>query len=168
MRHETPHDLPAVEKLHERAFGPGRFARAAYLLREDSAPHLTLSFVAVIGSLVIGSIRLTPIIIQSAHSDLHHDNACFLGPLTVDPAFEGRGIGRALMRRALEAAQTTGYTHVLLVGDEPYYKQFGFEKIPPYALELPAPVDPQRFLVATLDASCQKPLRGRVRVEHVA
>ena len=64
----------------------------------------------------------------------------------MEPAFEGRGIGAALMRRSLEAAKQNGHHLVLLVGDEPYYSRFGFGRIPPGHLVLPGPVDPMRFL----------------------
>jgi predicted N-acetyltransferase YhbS len=73
-----------------------------------------------------------------------------LGPLTVEPAFESRGIGAALMRRALDAAKARGHTLVLLVGDEPYYSRFGFKRIPPQQLQLPGPVNPLRFLALEL------------------
>ena len=63
-----------------------------------------------------------------------------LGPLTVEPAFEGRGIGAALMRRSLEAARQKGHELVLLVGDEAYYRRFGFKRVPARQLELPGPV----------------------------
>ena len=76
--------------------------------------------------------------------------ALMLGPLTVDPAFEGRGIGAALIDRAIEAARGAGHALVLLVGDEPYYARFGFRRVPPGRLELPGPVDPARFLALEL------------------
>ena len=61
MRHEVPSDHPAIDRLHERAFGPGRFARTAYRLREGVAHEATLSFTALVGTLIVGSIRLTRI-----------------------------------------------------------------------------------------------------------
>lgn len=165
IRQEALHDAVIVQRLHERAFGPGRFARAAYLLREGATIQPTVSFVAMIGSLVIGSVRLTPIVIESAHQPLKEQlKACFLGPLTVDPAFEGRGIGRALMRKALDAAQSELYHAILLVGDATYYHQFGFEKIAPYTLDMPAPIDQHRFLCCKLQATVVLPSKGRIRL----
>ena len=137
IRTEQPIDSEAIERLHERAFGPGRFARTASRLREG-APHLLdLSFTAMVGTLLVGSVRLTPVMAGE-------EPALMLGPLTVEPAFESRGIGAALMRRSLEAAQGRRATRlVLLVGDEPYYSRFGFKRIPPRHLQLPGPVDPR-------------------------
>lgn len=143
IRSEQPVDSDAIERLHERAFGPGRFARTASRLREG-APHLLdLSFTALVGTLLVGSVRMTPI-------RAGEERALMLGPLTVEPAFESRGIGAALMRRSLDAARDKGHTLVLLVGDEPYYRRFGFKRIPPRHLELPGPVNPDRFLVLEL------------------
>ncbi len=143
IRSEQPIDSDAIERLHERAFGPGRFARTASRLREG-APHLLdLSFTALVGTLLVGSVRMTPIRAGG-------ERTLMLGPLTVEPAFESRGIGAALMRRSLDAARDKGHTLVLLVGDEPYYRRFGFKRIPPRHLELPGPVNPDRFLALEL------------------
>jgi len=56
---ETPADAEAIERLNERVFGPGRFARTAYRLREEAEPDLTLSFVARVGTLLVGANRMT-------------------------------------------------------------------------------------------------------------
>jgi predicted N-acetyltransferase YhbS len=143
LRAEAAGDASTIDKLHERAFGPGRFARTAFRLREGKPPRLDLSFVAGVGTLIVGSVRLTPIRIGPAA-------ALLLGPLTVDPAFEGRGIGSALISRSLDAARLAGDGIALLVGDEPYYKRFGFVRVPSGRLSMPGPVDPARLLWASL------------------
>ena len=94
---------------------------------------------------VAGSIRLTPIRIGEA------PDALLLGPLTVSPDFKNRGLGKALMRTAMEAAAAAGDRIVLLVGDAPYYSPFGFQQVPPGRITLPGPVDPARLLVALLN-----------------
>jgi predicted N-acetyltransferase YhbS len=158
LRHELPEDGSAIEKLHERAFGPGRFARTAYRLREG-VPHLApLSFTALVGTLIVGSVRVTPI--KAANGA----KALVLGPLTVDPAFENRGIGAALMRKSLDAAREDGHTLVVLVGDEPYYSRFGFKVVPPARLALPGPVDPKRFLYCELQPGALEAAEGMLSV----
>jgi predicted N-acetyltransferase YhbS len=155
IRSEQPIDSDAIERLHERAFGPGRFARTASRLREG-APHLLdLSFTALVGTLLVGSVRMTPVMAGE-------ERALMLGPLTVEPAFESRGIGAALMRRALDAAKDKGHALVLLVGDEPYYRRFGFRRIPPHHLELPGPVNPDRFLALELGEGALSRAKGPV------
>ena len=54
---ETPGDAQAIERLHERTFGPGRYALSAYRLREHVDHLLDLSFTARIGTLMVGSVR---------------------------------------------------------------------------------------------------------------
>jgi predicted N-acetyltransferase YhbS len=139
----TPADLAAIEKLDERAFGPGRFARTAYRLREGVAPDPQLSFVAHVGTLLVGANRMTPITCGGMP-------ALLLGPLTVDPPFRSRGIGEALMQKSMEAARAAGHKLVILVGDEPYYKRIGFKRAPMGRLTLPGPVDPARLLYCEL------------------
>ena len=72
--------------------------------------------------------------------------ALVLGPLITDPSLRNLGIGRELMNRALLEAQREGYEYVLLVGDEPYYGKFGFERVKPGSVTLPGPADPMRIL----------------------
>lgn len=156
IRPESPADADAVERLHERAFGPGRFARTAYRIREGAPHRLDLSFTALVGSLLVGSVRLTPVTAGDVP-------ALMLGPLTVDPAFESRGIGRALIERALDAARVAGQGLVLLVGDEPYYSRFGFKRLPPGRLAMPGPVDPDRLLAAELVEGALGHARGAVK-----
>lgn len=153
-RRELPADDSVIEDLHARAFGPGRFARAAFRLREGVAHHPDLSFVATLGGAVVASVRLTPIRIGTLP-------ALLLGPLVVEPAFKGKGAGKKLVRIALEAARTGGHRLVLLVGDEPYYGPLGFARLPPYAVTLPGPVDPARVLIASLAPNAAVGLTGK-------
>jgi len=140
---ETPDDAVAIERLHERTFGPGRFARTAFRIREQLGHRLDLSFTARIGTLLVGSVQLTPIRIGTVP-------ALLLGPLTVEPPFRERGIGQALIERALAEARTRGHRIVVLVGNETYYAKSGFKRIPKGAATMPGPLDPARLLVAEL------------------
>ena len=96
-----------------------------------------------IGTLLVGSVQLTPIRIGTVP-------ALLLGPLTVEPPFRERGIGQALIERALAEARTRGHRIVVLVGNETYYAKSGFKRIPKGAATMPGPLDPARLLVAEL------------------
>src|SRR6201992_19710 len=122
---ETTGDAHAIERLHERTFGPGRFVLSSYRLREQVAHLLELSFTARIGTLLVGSVRQLPILIGDT-------KALLLGPLTVEPPFRSRGVRR------------------LLVADETYYNRVGFKKVPQGRATMPGPVDYNRLLVAEL------------------
>jgi predicted N-acetyltransferase YhbS len=156
---EQAEDDPAIEKLYERTFGPGRFARTAYRLREIAAHRRELSFTARIGTLLVGSVRLTPVRIGETP-------ALLLGPLTVEPPFREHGIGAALIEASLAAARKADARLVLLVGDEPYYGRMGFKKVPRGLVKLPGPVDPERVLVAELSDGAFANVSGPLRPER--
>ena len=153
---ETKDDAPAIERLHERTFGPGRYAKTAYRLREQVAHSLDVSFTARTGTLLVGSVRLSPVRIGET-------KALLLGPLTVEPAFRERGVGQALIERALQDAKAKGHRLVVLVGDEPYYGKAGFKRIPPGRATMPGPVDPARLLVAELADGAFDGVSGPIR-----
>jgi predicted N-acetyltransferase YhbS len=153
---ETADDAPAVERLHERTFGPGRYARSAFRIREGRGHLLALSFTARIGSLLIGSVRLTPIAIGETP-------ALLLGPLTVEPPFRTRGVGTTLIERALKDAKAAKHKLVVLVGDEPFYGKLGFKIIPKGQVKMPGPVDPARLLVAELVPGAFDGVAGMIR-----
>src|ERR1700691_2911479 len=152
---ETTGDESAIERLHERTFGPGRYAKSAYRLREQVAHSLDVSFTARTGTLLVGSVRLSPVRIGET-------KALLLGPLTVEPAFRERGVGQALIERALKEAGAKGHRIVILVGDEPYYSKAGFKRIPPGRATMPGPVDPARLLVAELTAGAFDGVSGPI------
>jgi predicted N-acetyltransferase YhbS len=156
---EKPDDDLAIERLSERTFGPGRYARSAYRLREGIAHRRELSFTARIGTLLVGSVRLTPVRIGQA-------KALLLGPLTVEPPFRSHGIGKALIEASLEAAKKAGERLILLVGDEPYYGKLGFKKAPRGKVKLPGPVDPERILIAELTLGAFDGVEGMTRPDY--
>jgi predicted N-acetyltransferase YhbS len=153
---ETLNDAQAIERLHERTFGPGRFVLSAYRLREHVDHLLDLSFTARIGTLLVGSVRQLPICIGDA-------KALLLGPLTIEPPFRKRGVGRALLERALADAKAKGHRLVLLVGDEAYYSRVGFRRVPKASAIMPGPVDHDRLLIAELADGAFEGVSGAIR-----
>lgn len=153
---ETAADALAIERLHERTFGPGRYAKTAYRVREGRSHARELSFTARVGTLLVGSVRLTPIRIGDA-------KALLLGPLTVEPPFRDRGIGQVLIERALAEAKAGGHRLVVLVGDEPYYGKCGFKRVPRGRVTMPGPVDPARLLVSELVEGAFDGISGPIR-----
>lgn len=153
---ESAADALPVERLHERTFGPGRYARTAFRIREKIAHRLDLSFTARIGTLLVGSVRQTPIRIGETP-------ALFLGPVTIEPPFRSRGIGQALIRRALDEARAKGHRLVVLVGDAPYYGRLGFKPIPKGQATMPGPTDPARLLVCELVEGAFEGAAGPIR-----
>lgn len=144
IRHVLPEDLPQISALHAQVFGPGRFARTAYRIREGTPPISPFCRKALLGGQLIAAIRYTAIRIGQ------EPGALLLGPLAVAPAWAGQGYGRRLVAETLSIARTGGIRLVVLVGDLPYYGRFGFTQVPPRQILLPGPADPARVLAAEL------------------
>lgn len=162
IRPETPADAASVEALNAKSFGPGRFAKAAFRLREGVDPVAALSFVAMDGDKLYGSIRFWPVTVGMEPSLL-------LGPLAVEPALRGKGIGVALMHHGIEEAGKLGAASIILVGDELYYVRVGFSRLPPGKVKFPGPVDQARVLGLSLKPNARMALSGevrRARIDH--
>jgi len=163
---ERPDDAAAIDSLLDGAFGPDRHARTVYRLRAGIAPVPGLSFVNRLppgdragdgaGGLA-ASLRFWPVALGPGRFP-----ALLLGPLAVEPALQGRGFGKALMRHGLGAAAALGHSRVILVGEPPYYGPFGFTRAPVLGLTLPGPVDEWRFLGLALAPGAFDNLRGMV------
>ena len=143
---ETGIHASAIDDLHAEAFGPGRYSRAAFRVREQGPHDPALSFVALAedGETLLGSVRLTWV-----ETDRSHERGLLLGPLAVLEELKGKGIGKALMRKAVGAA--------------PYYWPFGFETAPRGLISMPGPVDPARLLICSLQPDIVERMGGMVR-----
>lgn len=156
IRLEAPVDAPFVEALNAASFGPGRFAKSAWRLREGVDPLPGLSFVAVEDGVLRGSVRFWPVMVGGKAELL-------LGPLAVERGQRGRGIGIALMQAGIAAARQGPWRAIILVGDAPYYARVGFTCLPPGRVEFPGPVDRSRLLGLPLKDGALETLSGPVR-----
>lgn len=134
-----------VETLLDRAFGQDRHGRTAYMIRGDGIAIPTLSFAAVSGDMLLGSIQCWPIALMTAQAALP---LVMVGPVAVAPGHQGDGIGRALVARALEVAAASDLGDALmLIGDPDYYGRFfGFSADRTAAWQAPGPVERHRLL----------------------
>jgi predicted N-acetyltransferase YhbS len=153
---EQPADAPLVEALIDRAFGPGRYAKAAERLREGRRPLPALSIVAWSEGAVVGAVRQWPVTIGETP-------AILLGPFAVEEAWRRQGLGAALIGAAGDAAARAGHARILLVGDEPYFGPLGFAAAPARRIVLAGPVDQRRVLVRALRPGAADNLEGPVR-----
>ena len=112
-------DRSAAEALLDLVFGRDRRSRSSYRLRAGNPPCPALSFAAWMDERLVGSVEQTPVAAGGAC-------ALLLGPLAVLPELRGRGIGRMLLGRTLDAARVAGWPHVFLVGERDYYAPLGF------------------------------------------
>ena len=152
---ETVEDMAGRESLLDLCFGDARFEKASERLREGRLPAEGLSFCAHgPDGRVAATVRLWHVGAGPGKP------ALLLGPLAVHPWFRARGLGAALMRHALGAAAAKGHQAVLLVGDAPYYRRFGFRKLE--GVEMPPPTNPERVLGLALKPGAWKGVAGPV------
>ena len=149
-------DLPRIKSLHDRAFGPGRYVRAAHRVREGMPEISEICLIAERDGQLIAAIRFTPITVGGT------PDALMLGPLAVEPAFAGLGVGRHLVAVSIERARARGYRLIILVGDEPYYGKFGFQPVPVGQISMPGPINTARLLANELKPGCLPGFHGLV------
>ena len=154
---ERPRDAEAIEEMTAAAFGPDRFHKTVYRLREDVPRLKDLCFVCLDqkGRLV-ASIRNWPVMINEKWP------AVILGPLAIAPELRGLGYGKALMWHAMAQARMQGHSRIILVGDPEYYNQFGFRRDLALNLQLPGWVEERRFLALELVAGSMIGVHGMV------
>jgi predicted N-acetyltransferase YhbS len=146
IRPARPADAAEIDALLDAAFGPGRHARTASLLRAGASPIPGPSLVAhAADGELIGSIQFWPIALVADRAQ----PLTLLGPLAV--ATPGIGIGRRLLADSLAAADAAGIDPILLIGDLSYYGPFGFDAAATGGWSLPGPVDPARLLLRQRD-----------------
>jgi predicted N-acetyltransferase YhbS len=157
LRQERPADIEAREALLDDAFGDTRYRKTSQRLRDSRLPSEGLAFVAADGWRVIGTARLWSVACGSGHQ------AVLLGPVAVESSCRNRGIGAALVRRALREARRLGHGAVILVGDAPYYSRFGFAGEKAAGLKLPGPFERHRLLALELTPGALDGAAGLVR-----
>lgn len=129
LRPERPEDRRAVEELTREAFWnhyvPGCTEHyLAHILRTSEAFVQELDTVALFGDAIAGNIMYTRGKILGDDGK-EFPVLCF-GPLSVHPAFQRRGIGKALIEHTKDGAKRMGHNAILIYGDPAYYQRFGF------------------------------------------
>jgi predicted N-acetyltransferase YhbS len=156
VRVATAADDAFIDELQAIAFGPGRFARTAFRVRERFPIDPSLSLVAEVDGVPCGSVWMTPISVGGR-------NGYLLGPLATHPNFRKRGAGKLLAREVTKRALARGAgSFVLLVGDQDYYCPLGWEITTPGAIQFPGPVDVTRVLLYAEDKALATALTGSI------
>ena len=156
VRYATEADDAFVDELQAIAFGPGRFAKTAYRIRERFKIDTSLSLIAEVDGEACGSVWMTPISIGGR-------NGWMLGPLATHPNFRKLGAGKLLAREVTQRALARGDgDFVMLVGDRDYYCPLGWVPTTLGNIAFPGPVDPTRVLLLAEDAGLAETLSGPI------
>lgn len=154
LSEETPADWWEVEALYDLCFAPGREALSSYRLRDDADPIAALCLVARdADNILAAAIRFWPVKV-GRHPCL------LLGPIAVHPTRQGEGLGQLLIRESVSLARDLGWARILLIGDAPYYRRFGFEILAD--VTVPPPTNPDRVLGLALTPAAWNGVSGPV------
>ncbi|MCE5973990.1 N-acetyltransferase [Sinirhodobacter sp. WL0062] len=151
---ESDADWWEVEALYDLCFAPGRTALSSYRLRDGVEKVHPLCLTLREDGVLAAVIRYWPVRVGGKR-------VLLLGPVAVHPTRQGEGLGGLLMHESLNKAHELGWERVLLVGDAPYYRRFGFEKIE--GVIMPPPTNPDRVLALELEPGAWHGVRGHVR-----
>jgi putative acetyltransferase len=145
VRSETPSDYHVIYDITARAFAPMPFAAGdeqVLINNLRDAGALAISRVAEVNGHVRGHVAFS-----SAQAADGSTPWFALGPIAVDPAFQRRGIGKALILNGIQALRDRGALGCILVGDSKYYQRFGFVPEPELC---PSPYPPEYFMIMPL------------------
>lgn len=158
VRWERAADRTAVFTINARAFGGPNEARLVDALRESAKPQISL--VALRENRVVGHIFFSPVTVGSGARAW---SAIGLAPMAVEPEWQNRGVGSALVRSGLAACRAIRRPVVFVLGHPQYYPRFGFRPAPPLGLRFRGPEFNPAFLVAELEPGALAGRTGEVR-----
>ena len=142
IRPEKLEDIEEIKRITEAAFRNHPYShQTEHLIVKElrDSGNLVLSLVAELGGAVVGHIAFSKVLIDK------EDQAWYgIGPLSVDPEFQQRGIGSELVLAGIEEMRGRGANGIVLVGDPAYYQRFGFQQGKKLTFRS---VPPENFLV---------------------
>jgi putative acetyltransferase len=133
IRSETAADVSAITEVTVAAFQTLEISNRTeqfIIAALRAADALTISLVAEIDGRVIGHIAFSPVAISDGTRNWYG-----LGPVSVLPAYQQQGIGKALIREGLARLKEMNARGCCLVGHPDYYRKFGFRNVPGLVLE---------------------------------
>jgi putative acetyltransferase len=133
IRDETQADIDAITRVTIAAFRTLEVSNQTeqYVIEGlRAAGALRISLVAELDGRVVGHVAFSPVSIADGTPDWYG-----LGPVSVQPEHQGRGIGKALIEEGLSRLKDLHARGCCLVGDPEYYRKFGFERVPGFVHE---------------------------------
>lgn len=151
IRSESISDVAEIEALTEEAFreAPHTSHTEQFIVNAlRKAGKLSVSLVAVVDGEIVGHVAVSPISVSDSSKGWFG-----LGPISVSPKHQKKGIGTKLMEEAITELKQLGASGCVLLGDPHFYDRFGFKVIP--GLVLPD-VPPEYFQALPLNAEIPK------------
>src|SRR5512139_4011443 len=133
IRNETSVDVNAISEVTVAAFNTlaiSNHTEQFIIEALRAAKALTVSLVAEMDGRVIGHIAFSPVTISDGTPNWYG-----LGPVSVLPEHQRKGIGKALINEGLSRLEDMKAQGCCLVGHPDYYQKFGFKNRPGLVLE---------------------------------
>lgn len=170
IRLETPKDYKEVEILTREAFWdvymPGCDEHLIlHKLREVPAFIRELDFVACDEDRIVGNI------VYSKAKIINNQNQEFIvlsmGPISVLPSLQRKGIGSLLIKHSINRARELGYKAVIIFGNHDYYHRFGFENAQKYGIATSKGENFNEFMALELYENSLKDIQGKFYADDV-
>lgn len=158
IRDERPEDQVAIRRLNEEAFGQPLEGRLVDLLRANAG--VLLSLVAVADEQVVGHILFSPVQLEAGERMLE---GAGLGPMSVSPELQRRGIGSRLIEEGTRRIQQQALPFIVVIGHPDYYPRFGFTPANRHGLTCQWDVPDGVFMVLPLTPSRLEGVSGLAR-----
>ncbi len=164
IRPETTGDEAAIDSVVVRAYENVSYSDHTEQvmirrLRGSTAYVPELALIAVTGTEIVGHIMLTSVSIRDYDRVVP---SLALAPLSVAPAYQGRGVGSALVTGAHDRARALGYTSVVVLGVPEYYPRFGYEPLQRYDITVPFNIRDENCMILSLMTDALVGVRGVV------
>lgn len=155
IRQERPSDYAAVYEVVETAFATAEYSdgneqNLVTALRHSPSFIPELSLVAAIDGKIVGHILFTKVIVGGCYE-------LALAPLSVLPAYQRQGIGRALMMEGHLIAKKLGFGYSIVLGHPKYYPKAGYRSASLYGIKAPFEVPDENFMALKLDPFAEPP-----------
>ena len=150
---ELDKDYKIIENVVEQAFKNAEFSdhdehNLVGRLRKSNEFIEDISMVAEVDGIIVGHIMLSKIKINN---NVESQESLALAPVSVIEKYQGKGIGKELIKTALNKAKKLGYKSVIVLGHESYYPKFGFKLASSYGIKPPFEVPDEAFMALELN-----------------
>ncbi|MEN1760625.1 N-acetyltransferase [Anoxynatronum sibiricum] len=166
VRPEDKKEVPVIREVIREAFAPMPFStgqewQLVEKIRQSSGYLPSLALVALCDGVLVGQSMISLLEIEDKKKP---HNALVLGPVSVLPDFQRRGIGQELIRIGIAAAKRMPLPVMVVVGDLAYYSRFGFEPAVPRSIHMPFGFDEEDYLqVLELKKGALKGVQGVIK-----